>query len=145
MAYSQESDLNLSESRLIELTDSADAPGVKDATLMTRLQIRATNRIDAALYGKYVTPVVVPPPILTIIEADIWRYYLYEHRETMNTPDTVTRDYEAAIKLLEDYRTGVDTLMAPHVQPSTGPDSTGGSLSADTADRVFGRAKDGLF
>jgi phage gp36-like protein len=145
MAYSSESDLNLSAARVIELTESDSAIGVKDSTLLALLHVRATSKVDAALYGRYVIDADDFPPILTQLEADLWRYYIYGHREVMETPKEVTKAYEDAVALLERYRTGMEHLPAAHVTAATGPAPTSGSFSDDSCERAFGRAKDGLF
>lgn len=142
MAFANLSDLNLSDARLVELTDSADAPGIMDAGLVGALQLRATSKIEAALYGKYSLDPDDFPPILTQIEADLWKFYLYQHRETMDTPSSVQKAYDAACALLEAYRTGAELLAAGRVNAATEPTSSVGRFSDDCDERVFGRAKD---
>lgn len=144
MAFSSTADLNLSEQRLIELTDSADAPGVLDETVVTAMHVRATAKVEAALYGKYSLSADDFPEILTQLEADLWRYYLYQHREVMETPKSVVRAHDMACELLEKYRTGKEALAAARVNAATEPTAALGSFSADSDDRVFGRAKDGF-
>ncbi len=144
MSFSEEADLNLSEQRLVELTDSEEAVGEKDAELLARLQLRATNKIKAALYGKYAVDESDPPEILVQIEADLWRYYLYEHRETMKVPEVVEKAYRMAIDLLEGYRTGTELLAASRVNAASDPAPSAGAFSSDSDARVFGRAKDSL-
>jgi len=143
--FSTEDDLNLTEQRLAELTDSEVAVGVKDTALLLRLHTRAKARVDAALYGKYVVDETDIPPILTQLEADLWKFYLYERRAELETPASVKMAAGEADKLLERYRMGEELLDAPHVQPGDGLTSSGGSFSSDSVNRIFGRAKDGLF
>lgn len=142
MAFSSIADLNLSDQRLIELTDSADAPGVLDSTLLESLHLRATSKVEAALYGRYSLDADDFPAILTQLEADLWRFYLYQHREVMETPKSVQKAHDSACELLENYRTGKEALAAAHVSAATEPGYAGGSFSSDSDDRVFGRAKD---
>jgi phage gp36-like protein len=145
MPFSEEADLNLSEARLIELTDSEDDPGVKDDDLIERMQSRATAKVKAALFGKYVVDDTGDfPPILTQIEADLWRFYLYAHREVMEVPKLVAEDYKASMDLLERYRTGKEALDAARRSAATEPTTTEGAFSADSDNRVFGREKDGF-
>ena len=145
MAYSQRADLNLSTERLVELTDSADAVGVVDEDLLDRLHVRATNKVNAAIYGKYTVDPDDVSEILVELQASLWRYYLYAHREVMEVPGTVREDYQAALAQLEKYRTGMEALDAGHTNAATDPVPTSGSFSSDSDDRVFGRAKDGIF
>lgn len=142
MAFSSIADLNLSDQRLIELTDSADAPGVLDESVVVAMQVRATSKVEAALYGKYTLDPDDFPAILTQLEADLWKFYLYQHREVMETPKSVQKAYDAACELLELYRTGKELLAAAHVSAATEPGYAGGSFSSDSDDRVFGREKD---
>lgn len=144
MAFSVEADLNLSAERIIELTDSSAAPGVKDSVLLAALQLRATTKVEAAIYGKYLIDSTIPgfPPILTQLEADLWRFYLYEHREVMEIPATVSKAYTAACALLERYRLGHEALPAARVVGASDPPPSSGMLLDDSDDRVFGRAKD---
>lgn len=144
MAFSNSADLNLSPSRLIELTDSIDAPGVADMAVVENLHLRATSKVEAALYGRYSLDEDDFPPILTQLEADLWRYYLYQHRERMETPSSVQKAHDDACELLEKYRTGKEALAAAHVSAATEPGYAAGSFSSDSDDRVFGRAKDGF-
>lgn len=148
MSYSVEADLNLSAARLVELTESDSAVGVKDSTLIALLHERATDRINASLYGKYVIDPLDFPPILTEIEADIWRFLIYSHREVMEIPKTVQDDYDWADGLLERYRTGEEALPVAHTTAASGPTPSGGAFNFDaTAEPntpVFGRSKDGL-
>jgi phage gp36-like protein len=143
MAFSEEADLNLSEARLVELTDTEADPGEKDDTLIARLQDRAYAKVMAALFGKYgVGASGDVPAILTHIEADLWRYYLYAHRDVMTVPPLVADDYKESLALLERYRTGKEALDAPRRSAATEPITTEGSFSADSDDRVFGVEKD---
>lgn len=142
MSFATQADLNLSDARLVELTDSADAPGVADAWLIEALHLRATSKVEAALYGKYTLDPADFPPILTQLEADLWRFYLYQHREVLETPKSVQKAHDSACELLERYRLGTEALAAARVQASSEPASTAGSFSADSDDRVFGRVKD---
>lgn len=150
--YSVEADLNLSDQRLIELTESEGNVGAKNTALLARLQSRAYNRINSALTGKYVVPVHPAPAILTEIEADLWKFYLYEHREVMDIPASVQGNYDRSTKMLESYRKGEEMLDAPRSLAATGPASSGGSFNSDDTavdgvdgQRVFGRVRDGLF
>lgn len=102
MAYSVEADLNLSDERLVELTDSSTAPGVKDETVIAREATRAQALCDLYLRRLYVTPVADPvPEELKLIHAAIWRRRLYGHREVMQVPQNVLDDFQWAFDALK--------------------------------------------
>lgn len=111
--YSTQDDLNLSDQRLVELTDSVEAPDVPDPALIARLGIRANSRVDGALSKIYITPIVSPPRIVVDVEATLWKYLIYTHREVMQVPDTVMKEYEWATAQLELWRSGGEPLDAP--------------------------------
>lgn len=143
--YSQREDLNYDEQRLVELTDSADAVGVPDEDLIERLGVEADTTIDGLLAGVYVTPVATPfPAILKYIHADLWRMYLYKHRENMETPAEVLRGFNASMADLRAYFRKDEFLPCARVQSRTAPNVGGGGFSADSCNRIFGRRKDSL-
>lgn len=142
--YSQEQDLNLDDDTLVELTDSPSAVGVKDEDLIERLGVEADADVDGLLAGKYITPVAAPPAILRYIHADIWRYKLYKHRPSLETPDDVVRDWKKSMGDLRDYARDDAFLAAPRVSAPTSPGIAGGALSSDAPGRLFGRCRDSL-
>ncbi len=108
MAYAAQADLNLSEQRLIELTDSADAPGEIDSTVLAAALTESVAIVDAILApagtGAYTDDV---PPLVTVCTAWIWAYRLYRHREVMEIPQSIKDDYERAFKMLGDMAAGI--------------------------------------
>lgn len=109
MAYAVQADLNLSETRLIELTDSADAPGEIDATVLAACLVEATAIADGILApagaGPYTSDDV--PPLVTVCTAWIWAYRLYRHREVMEIPEAIKDDYKRAFELLKEMAAGI--------------------------------------
>jgi phage gp36-like protein len=107
LAYAVEADLNLSDARLVELTDSEAAPGVSDSALLARLEAEAEGIVDAYLAGSVPVPFTAPiPAIITAITAWIWAYRIYRHREVMDIPKSVSDDYAMALALLEKIAAG---------------------------------------
>lgn len=105
MAYSVQSDLNLSADRLVELTDSAEVPSVVDAAVLAREQARASATVDMYLRRLYVVPVAAPiPPELTMWEAAIWKYRLFRYRDSLQIPPDVAAEYKEAMAQLELVR-----------------------------------------
>lgn len=120
MAYSTLEDLNLSDERLVELTENASAIGVADNEVVLRTQNKANARVDAALFGYYPTPLPDPvPPIVVDVETAIWKYLLYCYREIMETPKSVIMDYEWAMEQLKLWSTG-SPLNAPQINGGLG-------------------------
>ncbi len=144
MSYAVEADLNLSDARLVELTDSADAVGEKDDALIARLLVEAEAEVDAALFDKYSVPFSTVPVVIKYITADIWRLNLYEHREVMEVPESVQASADQSRKKLRDYAMGVDSLNAARATAGDVGSSVG-SFSADSDYREFGREKDGPY
>lgn len=151
--YSGESDLNLDPSRLIELTETDQAVGVKDQATMDALSEDAQDFIDAKLRGTYAVPFPdgqVPRPIRRL-HARVWRYYLFEHRDALQIPDSIVKDFERASAELDDYGNpdGGAILDAPLASAATGPAPNLGTFSSDVDDpydarRKFGRYRDKL-
>lgn len=100
-AYAVEVDLNLSQTRLIELTDSDAAPGVKDTTLINQCEAEAERIVNAKISGSVTLPFVTIPSIITSITAWIWAYRIYRHREIMEIPKPIVDDYNLALSLLD--------------------------------------------
>lgn len=142
MSYAVEADLNLSETRLIELTDSESAVGVKDAALIARLQAETDAFIDEHLFAKYAVPLNPVPVTIKYIAADIWKYRLYTHRETMQVPKTVQDNYNDAVARLREFGNGQAPLSAARVTADSSPSPSGGTFSSDSCDRQYGIAKD---
>lgn len=149
MSYSQQSDLNLDSTRLIELTDNASAVGVIDSTLLTALSVEADAFVDGYLEGVYVTPIAATPAAtpspVRYASANIWRYLLYKHREVMSVPPVVKAELDRAIELLEKIAENKILLKGVmRVSASTEPSLTDGTFSADADSRIFGRARDSV-
>ncbi len=143
MPYSQRSDLNLDERRIIELTDSEVAVGVADEDLIEREHYAASGIVDSHLYGRYATPVIgTIPPLLKRLEAALWRMGLYRHRENIETPRAVAEEHAWAMQMLGQIAAGEFPLPIAPVSGATESDASGGSFSSDSDDRLFGRAKD---
>lgn len=141
--YAQSANLNIDANRLIELTDTPTNVGVADMVLVERLGTETDALIDGLLFGKYITPVPAPiPAILALIALDIWRFRVYSHRETMEVPGEIQREYDRSYSLLKDYARGDELLAAVRVQAPSDPITGGGSFSSDSDDRFCGRAKD---
>ena len=95
MAYADEDDLNLDATRLVELTDSAAAPGVKDEALLTRLRVESEAIVNGILAGSGLLPFSSPPPaLITFCTAVIWKYRIFVHRDAMSIPAMVADDYK---------------------------------------------------
>jgi phage gp36-like protein len=102
LAYAVQADLNLSATRLIELTDSDAVPGVIDAAVMAKTETEARSIVDTYLAGSFTVPFTAPiPEVIVTITAWLWACRLYRHRETMDPPQSVKDDCAMAIAMLE--------------------------------------------
>lgn len=107
MAYAVQADLNLSSTRLIELTDSEAVPGVIDSAVMAKTETEAESIIDSYLSGSFTVPFTgTIPAVIITITAWIWAYRLYRHREIMDIPKSVYDDYQMALVMLEKLAAG---------------------------------------
>lgn len=107
MAYAQRSDLNISDERLVELTDSSAAPGIADDVLLAMLETQAETIINAKLAGTATVPFTgTAPAIITFIAASIWAYRIYRHREVMTIPPPIEDDYKMAMEMLDQIVAG---------------------------------------
>jgi hypothetical protein len=154
--YSSEPDLNLDADRLIELTDTSAAPGVKNQALVDSLSLEAQDDVDEVLTGVWVVPFnntdnPVPAPIRRI-HAARWRYLLFQHRDALNIPDSVVAQWKSEEEKLADYGTPGDggrILIGAQMVSGAGADPKMGSFAADPdntkpAARIFGRYRDTL-
>lgn len=104
--YATQADLNIDATRLIELTDSAAAPGVIDTVLLARLETEAESILNALIAGNVTLPFTTVPPIITFITAAIWARRLYRHREIMTLPSNLQDDYDMAMGLVDKINAG---------------------------------------
>ena len=142
--YAVEADLNLDDRRLVELTDTEQATGVKDAALIARLLEEADALVDERLFARYQTPIPAPiPTTLKYIAADIARFLLFKHRDALNIPEAVQKAYDEAKKRLDEFGDGKVPLNSPRISAPVEWHDTIGHFDSDIDDRVFGRQKDG--
>ncbi|HLY95197.1 MAG TPA: DUF1320 domain-containing protein [Gaiellaceae bacterium] len=145
MSYAARADLNLDDVRLAELTDSANAQGVVDVTLVQKALDDATAWIEDMLRGKYLVPLVPVPTVIRLACRDLARYFLYARRETMQMPDSILDDHMRAQKLVESIgREDSDVVLpCPRARADTSPSPSGGGLEQGIR-RKFGRKRDPL-
>jgi phage gp36-like protein len=110
MAYCTQSDLEhrFGTQEVIQLTDLAGAGSV-DEDRLNQAIADADAQIDRKLRGRYSVPITPPPAELVPIACDLARYYLYDD----NAPDIVKERYNAALRELRDYASGINQLDLP--------------------------------
>ncbi len=106
MAYAEKEDLNLSDQRLVELTENESALGSIDETLLALLLDESQSIVDGKLDPVMTVPFVSPTTIITTITAWIWAYRIYRHREVMEIPQSIKDDYERALMWLDQIVAG---------------------------------------
>jgi phage gp36-like protein len=113
LGYAETTDLNLSDRRLIELTDSEDAPGVLDQDVLDRTLTETQSIIDSLLRTANL-PVPFPddavPPVIKVITPWIWAYRLFRHREVMEIPKPIVDDYTRAMGMISQILDGSISL-----------------------------------
>ncbi len=127
MAYAATEDLNLSDQRLVELTENASSLGNKDTALLAVLLAESEAIVNGIL-----SPVMpnVPftgdvPPLVRVITSWIWAYRIYRHREVLDIPKSIMDDYAKAFEQLAG-------IVAGTIDAGAG-DDVGGSNAALTA------------
>ena len=84
--------------------EKADMAKVQEA-------VRAAEELaDGYLRGRYALPLSTVPTLLRDVVRTIARFKLYERRPESKMPDTVLETYKAAVKTLEQIRSGHITL-----------------------------------
>lgn len=150
--YSPQSRLNLSDERLVELTDTPEAQGQIDQTTLDDTSLDAQAEIDDRLQGTYVVPFSPVPETIARLHSKIWKRFLFEHRDAMQVPATVEADYQKALTDIDDLASPGDggriLVGATRIGSALGAPSAG-SFSSDPdsnepVHRVFGRYKDRL-
>lgn len=117
MSYCTQTDLieRYGSQLLVDLTDRAEvATGTIDADAVTRAISEADALIDGYVKGRYVLPfATVPDPLGTISRAiAIYTLHVYEPNEK------IVRDYNQALRTLQEIAKGVVLLDADGVTPS---------------------------
>jgi len=137
MPYSLQTDLleQISEDKLIQLTDDADA-GEIDADVITRAIADADAEIDSYCGTRYELPFDPVPVMVRKLSVDIAVYNLYARRK--GVPDDRQKRYDNAIRFLRDVSLGKATLGSdePADDTDSGPEAT-----TVKTDRVFTRGK----
>ena len=135
MSYATTADMRdrFDEAELRQLTDDAGAGVIDDARLQRALD-DAGDLINAHLAARYDVPIAPAPKLLTRLQCDIARRYLYRDEPPAGVKDA----HDQAVRTLErlaDGRMslGLDAEGGETAQPASG----GPQLSA--SDRVFGR------
>ncbi len=135
MAYCTKDDLlkQISDEILIQLTDDYDA-GVVDDSIVADHIASADAEIDGYCGLRYTLPFSPVPTIIKKLSVDITIYNLYGRRETV--PESRSKDYDNAVKLLQNVAKGLVTLGADApVETSTD------TVKVSSEDRVFTREK----
>lgn len=70
----------------------------------------AGELVDGYLRGRYELPLATVPTLLRDVARTIARFKLYERRPESDMPETVMETYKAAVKTLEQIRSGRITL-----------------------------------
>ena len=100
MAYATQTNLeDRLGSDLLALLADEDGDGAGDASILAAALDDASAEIDAALAGRYATPVATPPAILLRLTVDIAVYFLFTRRREAIAPEHVARWKEARVFL----------------------------------------------
>lgn len=100
----------LPQKSVAQLTN--DDPQAKEVDMdKVKETLRAAEELtDGYLRGRYELPLSTVPTLLRDVVRTIARFKLYERRPESNMPETVMETYKAAVKTLEQIRSGRITL-----------------------------------
>lgn len=99
---------------LIQLSNDDPQATEIAAYVVERAVEQAEELIDAALRGRYTLPVITVPTVVRELTVSLARHWLYARRpEGGELPAAVVSTYKAALKILENIRTGSLTLGLP--------------------------------
>lgn len=138
MAYITQDDLQnqISERRLIELTDDAKAGNI-DGEKVSQAIDDAQSEVDGYLASRYSIPVATPPALLKNLTSTIAVYKLYLRRGQV--PESIRRAYDDARATLKDIAKGLADL------PIETPAVASGGVEYTGPDRIFTRDTLGSF
>lgn len=100
---------------LVNLTDrAAVATGVIDTDVIDRALADTDAMIDGYLAPRYILPLAAVPSLVTDLALQIAIYKLH----VTEADPKITKDYDAALKLLRDIGTGAVRIPAAGVEPA---------------------------
>ena len=136
MGYATITDLidRYGEEELAQRTDRAAGQTI-DSAVIDRALEDAAAEIDSSLAARYALPVASVPPLLVRLACAIARYHLHDEAATQRIRD----DYEGALKVLAEIRSGARLLPLAATDGGTAPaaGSAGGGVQVRTPQRVF--------
>ena len=138
--YCSQSDIcpsRISESRLIELTNDSNVGVTVDTAIVNSAIEDADDIIDGFIRGKVSLPLADTPKLIRQFSEAISVYNLYKRREMIELPESVTKDYDNAIKMLKLVQKG--ELM---LGTETSAVASGNlSVNKTAEDRVFSKER----
>lgn len=128
MTYCAKQDLidRFGEAEIIQLTDRENTGAIDDGVLNQAIA-DADAQVDRKLRGRYTVPVTPAPDELKPIACDLARFYLYG----VGVSEVVETRYQAAMRELRDYATGINVLDIPAGSDDTPPQTVSVVASAE--------------
>ena len=125
----------LPELDLVQLTNDDGGESV-DTDVYEGQRAKADGEIDGYLGHRYTVPLSSVPELVSDLSARLTVYRLYRRRYPTDTPESVVKDYQMAVRLLRDLAKGIPTLGVQPV-PSPNTERTGRVV---THSSVFSRS-----
>lgn len=132
--YITETDLEIPDATLIELTDDEGA-GEVNTDVVNRVITDAEAEFDGYVGRRYTVPLTSGLPVAARCCRVIAKYYLYQRRDVL--PDNLKTEYDNVIRFLRDVAKGIVSMGA---DPAPAKESSQG-IEIETSDRVFSRDK----
>jgi phage gp36-like protein len=89
----------MSHRDLDDLTDNLEQ--FERDNLLEQVNKDAVSEIDSYLAGRYDTQASSYDPYLTTLTRDLMHYRLYKRRDGLNLPESVQKDYQNTLKILD--------------------------------------------
>lgn len=104
----QDLETHLSTPTLTQLT--SDEGNEIDSAIAEEAIMYASTLINGYLRGRYTIPLSIHFPLIRILAIDIAVYRLYSRRMRCDVPEIIAKQYNDAVKMLQDVQKGSITL-----------------------------------
>jgi phage gp36-like protein len=88
-----------------QLTDDEDTDQIDQEKVDFCIK-QASDLIDGYMRGRYPTPLVTVPDMITDVAVKLTMYFLYKRSLMVTLPDPIKNDYDFAVMILRDIQKG---------------------------------------
>ena len=95
----------ISQDILLQVTDDSDTDQIDQEKVDFCIK-QASDLIDGYMRGRYPTPLVTVPDMITDVAVKLTMYFLYKRSLMVTLPDPIKNDYDFAVMILRDIQKG---------------------------------------